>query len=46
MVICFVLCLFNIGGSLYSENGVTVALNIRKDSKFGDKLEISEGILN
>ena len=46
MVICFVLCLCNIGGSLYNANGVTVALNIQKDAKFGGKREISEGILN
>ena len=46
MVICFVLCLCNIGGSLYSTNGVTTALNIRKDAKFGGKLEIPKGILN
>ena len=46
MVICFGLCLCNIGGSLYNTNGVTMALNIQKDSKFGGKLEISEGILN
>ena len=46
MVICFGLCLCNIGGSLYSANGVTMALNIQKDAKFGGKLEKSEGILN
>ena len=46
MVICFGLCLCNNGVSLYSANGVTMALNIRKDAKFGAKLEIFEGILN
>ena len=46
MVIWFGLCLCNIGGSLYSANGVTMVLNIRKDAKFGGKLEIAEGILN
>ena len=46
MVILFGLCLCNIGGSLYNKNGVTMTLNIRKDAKFGGKLEIAKGILH